>query len=115
MYYLFITTNAGIIMKYFIFTLTLGMACLFAKDNTSYIKVSGMQCSYSCAGKVNTVVNKIEGVKDCSVDFEKGIATVVYDDKKLKTGDIMENLRSNTAYTVSEVKVEEDKKESAQI
>ena len=102
-------------MKYFILLLSLGMACLFAKENTSYIKVSGMQCSYSCAGKVNTVVNKIEGVKDVSVDFEKGIATVVYDDKKLKTGDIMENLRSNTSYTVSEVVSQNDKKEPAQI
>ena len=28
-----------------------------------------MQCSYSCAGKVNSIVQKIDGVKESTVDF----------------------------------------------
>ncbi len=102
-------------MKYTILILTLALSFLSAKDNTTYIKVDGMQCSYSCAGKVNSVVQKMDGVKECTVDFDKGIATVVFDDKKLATKDIVEGLKTNTAYTVSECTKIQDKQEPAQI
>mgnify|MGYP002826627078 CR=1 FL=1 len=55
-------------MKYLLLSFSL-LSTIFAKENTTYLKVDGMQCSYSCAGKVTDVVQKIEGVKDCSVDF----------------------------------------------
>ena len=102
-------------MKYTILILTLALSFLSAKDNTTYIKVDGMQCSYSCVGKVNSVVQKLDGVKECTVDFNKGIATVVFDDQKLKTKDIVEGLKTNTAYTVSECTKKQDKKQPAQI
>ena len=102
-------------MKYTILILTLAISFLSAKDNTAYIKVDGMQCSYSCVGKVSSVVQKLDGVKECTVDFDKGIATVVFDDQKLKTKDIVEGLKTNTAYTVSECTKKQDKKEPAQI
>ena len=102
-------------MKYTILILTLALSFLSAKDNTTYIKVDGMQCSYSCAGKVNSVVQKMDGVKECTVDFDKGIATVVFDDKKLATKDIVEGLKTNTAYIVSECTKKQDKQEPAQI
>ena len=47
---------AGNIMKYTILILTLALSFLSAKDNTTYIKVDGMQFSYSCAVKVNSFV-----------------------------------------------------------
>jgi copper chaperone CopZ len=106
---------AGFFMKYTILIITLALSFLSAKDNTTYIKVGGMQCSYSCVGKVNSVVQKIDGVKECTVDFDKGIATVVFDDQKLKTKDIVEGLKTNTAYTVSECTKKQDKKQPAQI
>ena len=89
-------------MKY---TLIIGLmiSSLFAKVNTTQIKVDGMQCSYSCAGKVTDVVQKIEGVKDCSVDFSKGVATIVYDDQKLKSNDIISAVQVNTSYIASEM------------
>ena len=62
-------------MKYAFITV-LFISSIFAEVNTTQIKVDGMQCSYSCAGKVNSIVQKIEGVKESSVDFAKGIATV---------------------------------------
>ena len=102
-------------MKYTILILTLALSFLSAKDNTTYIKVDGMQCSYSCAGKVSSVVQKMDGVKECTVDFDKGIATVVFDDKKLATKDIVEGLKTNTAYKVSECTKKQDKQEPAQI
>jgi copper chaperone CopZ len=84
-------------MKYALIT-GLFISSIFAGVNTTQIKVDGMQCSSSCAGKVNSVVQKIEGVKESSVDFAKGIATVTYDDKKVNRNDIIKNLKSNTGY-----------------
>ena len=96
-------------MKYIILILTLALSFLGANDNTTYIKVDGMQCSYSCAGKVSSVVKKMDGVKECTVDFDKGIATVVFDDQKLETKDIVEVLKTNTVYTVSECTKKQEK------
>ncbi|MGY8782922.1 MAG: heavy-metal-associated domain-containing protein [Fidelibacterota bacterium] len=90
-------------MKYFLLVSAFFLSFSFAGDNTTYLKVNGMQCSYSCAGKVSTVVQNIDGVKDCSVDFDKGIAKVTYDDKKVVAGDIVAGLESNTMYKALEV------------
>ena len=89
------------IMKYVIIISTFLLSILLAEDNTTQIKVDGMQCSYSCAGKVSSVVQNLKGVKECSVDFEKGIATVVYDDKQTMEKKIVEGLSKETSYTVS--------------
>ena len=84
-------------MKYILILLSFSLSLLFAKENTTYIKVDGMQCSYSCAGKVNSVVQKIDGVKESSVDFAKGVATITYDEKKVNRNDIIKSLKKNTA------------------
>ena len=88
-------------MKYALIT-GLFISFIFAEVNTTKIKVDGMQCSYSCAGKVNSVVQKIEGVKESSVDFAKGMATVTYDDKKVNRNDIIKNLKNNTGYSIEQ-------------
>ena len=88
-------------MKYLLLSFSL-LSTMFAKVNTTQIKVDGMQCSYSCAGKVNSVVQKIEGVKESSVDFAKGMATVTYDDNKVNRNDIIKSLKSNTGYSIEQ-------------
>jgi len=109
-------------MKHIMILVSLCFSFLIAGNNTTYIKVDGMQCIYSCAGKVNSVVQKIDGVKESSVDFEKGIATVTYDDKKVGCNDIVSNLKQNTSYTVELVNAKKElgqcsskKKENSQI
>ena len=97
-------------MKYLILFFSLSLTFIMAKDNTTYIKVDGMQCSYSCAGKVNSVVQKIDGVKESSVDFAKGVATVTYDDKKVARNDIIKNLKSNTNYSIELMSAKTNKK-----
>ncbi len=87
-------------MKFIVFTTILSLSFLFGKENTTYIKVDGMQCSYSCAGKVNSVVENMKGVKESSVDFEKGVATVIYDESKIGYVDIVESLKKNTSYSI---------------
>ena len=75
---------------------------LHAGDNTAKVKVTGMMCSYSCVSKVNAVINDIEGVKSCSVDFNKGEATVIYDDDKVGSKEIVSVLTEKTNYKVTE-------------
>ena len=89
-------------MKHLLLSFCL-LSIIIAKENTTYLKVDGMQCSYSCTGKVTNVVKKMEGVKDCSVDFSKGVATIVYDDQKLKSNDIISAVQVNTSYKASEM------------
>ena len=76
---------------------------LLAGDNTAKVKVTGMMCSYSCASKVNAVINDIDGVKSCSVDFIKGEATVIYDDDKVGSKEIVSVLTEKTDYKVTEM------------
>ena len=76
---------------------------LFAGDNTAKVKVKGMMCSYSCVSKVNSVINDIDGVKSCSVDFNKGEATVIYDDDKVGSKEIVNVLTEKTDYKVTEM------------
>tara|TARA_Y100001970_G_C14246983_1_gene869003 strand:- start:2498 stop:2854 length:357 start_codon:yes stop_codon:yes gene_type:complete len=68
--------------------------------NKVTMKVDGMQCAYSCAGKVSQIVQDIKGVKECEVDFNKGTATVVFDDKELESETIAEVLSKKTSYKV---------------
>ena len=89
-------------MKYLLYSICF-FSSIIAEQNTAYLKAEGMQCSYSCAGKVNTVVQKIDGVKDCSVDFSNGVATVTYDDQKIKSNDIISAVQVNTSYVASEM------------
>ena len=80
-----------------------------AKDDKVNLKIAGMQCAYSCADKVTKVVENIKGVKDCEVDFASNTATVVFDDKKLDSKEIVDVLKKKNSYKVeiqSEKKVE---------
>ena len=76
---------------------------LLAGDNTVKVKVTGMMCNYSCVSKVNAVINDIDGVKSCSVDFNKGEATVIYDDDKVGSKEIVIVLTEKTDYKVTEM------------
>ena len=79
---------------------------LFAEGNKVNLKIDGMQCAYSCAGKVSKVVQNIEGVKECNVDFASGTAQVVYDEKKIDSKKIVKFLNNETYYKAS---IQDDK------
>lgn len=69
-------------MKLFIatFFLALFAASAFAKDAKTEIKISGMTCG-ACTVSVKSALTKVKGVKSADVSYEKGVATVVYDDE----------------------------------
>ena len=62
---------------------------LLAEDSKINLKIDGMQCAYSCAGKVSQVVQSIKGVEECEVDFATGTAVVKYDEKKVDSDNII--------------------------
>ena len=92
-------------MKYLFFPILL-FSFLFAEGNKVNLKIDGMQCAYSCAGKVSKVVQNIEGVKECNVDFASGTAQVVYDEKKIDSKKIVKFLNNETYYKAS---IQDDK------
>jgi copper chaperone CopZ len=112
---IFYKQNSEIDMKYIVLMLSFMFSMLLAKENTTYLKVDGMKCSYSCSGKVSNIVQNMKGVKKVDVDFEKGIATVKYDDKKTAVKDIVDGLNNKTLYQATELDVEKNKKELSKI
>ena len=112
---IFAKQNSEIGMKYIVLMLSFMFSMLLAKENTTYLKVDGMKCSYSCSGKVSNIVQNMKGVKKVDVDFEKGIATVKYDDKKTAVKDIVDGLNNKTLYQATELDLEKNKKELSKI
>lgn len=53
----------------------------FATDVKAEIKVSGMTCG-ACSVSVKSALTRVKGVKSADVSYEKGVATVVYDDQQ---------------------------------
>ena len=102
-------------MKNIPLTIALLSSFIIAKNNKTTLQVDGMRCAYSCTGKVSNVIENIKGVKKCDVDFEKGVATVVFDEKQIDSKNIIKSLKDKTSYGVSELRTELDKKETNSI
>jgi len=83
--------------------------------NKVTMKVNGMQCASSCAGKVTQIVQEIKGVKECSVDFKNGTATIVFDDENLNSDAIAEVISKKTTYKVEQLEDNEKKKDVGRI
>lgn len=88
--------------------------------NANYAKaeftIEGMTCAMGCAKTIEKKMAKMEGVKSATVDFEKKLAMVEYDDAKV-TPESLENTVTSVAdqYSVKDMKTVEnftkDKKE----
>ena len=85
---------------------------LFAEDNKVSLKIDGMRCSYSCAGKVSEIVQNMKGVEECNVDFASGTAEVVYDNKKINSEKIVKFLNKKTYYKAAIQEEKESKSKS---
>ena len=81
--------------------------------NATYTKaeftIDGMTCAIGCAKTIEKKISKMEGVKSATVDFEKQIAMVEYDEAKVtptsleeavkKTGETYKVVNMNTTST----------------
>ena len=73
---------------------------MLSAETTEQYKIKGMTCSYGCANKVKEVMNSIEGMKSCEVDFDKSLMTVQYDDSKINSELIVSSLEGQTTFEV---------------
>jgi copper chaperone CopZ len=61
------------------------------------ISVSGMSCG-ACCTKIETAVAKVDGVVKVKADYEKGVAKVVYETKKVDVNQIVKVINSETSF-----------------
>ena len=84
---------------------------LLAGEDKVNLKIDGMQCSYSCSGKVTKIVEAMKGVQNCEVDFSSGSAVVTFDSKKQKSENIINALNKKSNFKASVIEKTENKKE----
>ena len=89
-------------MKY-VLTFFTFLAISFSADVSQAFKVEGMHCGYGCVSKVKNVVNSLEGVKKCEVDFSKSLMVVEFDGGKLDSDKIITSLQENTTYKTTKM------------
>ena len=77
--------------------------------NATYAKaeftIKGMTCAMGCAKTIEKKLGKMEGVKSASVDFEKELAMVVYNEAKVTPEALEETVtKVGDAYSVEGMK-----------
>ncbi len=70
-------------------------------------KATGMGCA-GCAARINTVLNEQPGVKEASVSFVSGRATVEFDEQQCSTGSLIKAVEDAGYGLVPEVDEDED-------
>ena len=87
--------------------------------NATYAKaefsIEGMTCAIGCAKTIEKNISKMEGVKSATVDFDKKLAMVEYDEAKVTPLSLEEAVtNSGKMYKVSEMKTVEAFSETAE-
>ena len=77
--------------------------------NATYAKaeftIEGMTCAIGCAATIEKKISKMEGVKSASVDFDKKLAMVEYDEAKVTPTLLEETVtKVSDIYKVSDMK-----------
>lgn len=80
--------------------------------NATYVKaefgIEGMTCAMGCAKTIEKKIAKMEGVKSATVDFDKRLAMVEYDDTKVTTSSLEEAVKkAGDVYSVKDMKTVE--------
>ena len=81
--------------------------------NATYAKaeftIDGMTCAIGCAATIQKKISKMEGVKSATVDFDKRLAMVEYNEAKV-TPTLLEETVTKVAdiYKVSDMKTVDD-------
>ncbi|MGH9508385.1 MAG: heavy-metal-associated domain-containing protein [Terriglobales bacterium] len=78
-----------------------------AKDVTAEIRVSGMTCG-ACAGGLQKTLERQKGVRKAEVSYEKGLATIVYDDAQTSEKELREAI-NKTGFKAEPSKTQEKK------
>ena len=79
-----------------------------AKLAKAEFSIEGMTCAIGCAKTIEKKLSKMEGVKSATVDFDKKLAMVEYDEAKVTTASLEETVtKTSDQYSVSEMKTVE--------
>jgi len=81
--------------------------------NATYAKaeftIDGMTCAIGCAAQIQKKIAKMDGVKSATVDFDKKLAMVEYNEAKVTPTTLEEAVaKVSDTYKVSEMKTVED-------
>lgn len=81
--------------------------------NANYAKaeftIDGMTCAIGCAATIQKNISKMDGVKSATVDFDKKLAMVEYNDAKVTPTTLEEAVaKVSDTYKVSDMKTVED-------
>ena len=79
--------------------------------NATYAKaeftIDGMTCAMGCAKTIEKKIAKMDGVKSATVDFDKKLATVEYDEAKVTPISLEQAVtKVSDTYTVSGMKTD---------
>ena len=80
--------------------LSLVLTCMLTAGSSSF-NVEGMSCAHSCANKIKSHLDMIDGVNSYNVDFKNSTVTVDFDDVKLNDQKIVTSLVKNTGFKFS--------------
>jgi len=77
--------------------------------NATYVKaefgIEGMTCAIGCAKTIEKKLSKMEGVKSVTVDFDKELAMVEYDQAKVTPTSLEETVtKTGDMYKVKDIK-----------
>jgi copper chaperone CopZ len=79
-----------------------------AKIAKAEFNIEGMTCAVGCAKTIEKKLATLEGVKSATVDFDKKLATVEFDENKLNTAALEETVsKAGEQYKVSGMKTVE--------
>ena len=96
-------------MKKVILFSLVGSFLLAGTVSESY-KVKGMHCQYACASKVKSLMNELDGMEKCDIDFEASLMTVEYDNTKVNPDLIVSILTEKTTFETRKIEKPKDKK-----
>lgn len=89
--------------KIFFVILLLSATTMFAQSYEVEVRVDGLSCPF-CAYGLEKKLNKLDGVENIDVDFEKGLVTLrVREDKKISKKDIKTKVEE-AGFTTKEIK-----------
>jgi Cu+-exporting ATPase len=81
--------------------------------NATYAKaeftIDGMTCAIGCAATIQKKISKMEGVKSATVDFDRKLAMVEYNEAKITPATLESTVtKVSDTYKVSDMKTVED-------
>ena len=85
-----------------------------SKIETATFTISGMSCAVMCANKIEKELASLKGVSKATVDFDKKLATVKYDNVQISPETLIETVEAvagGKLYKVTDLKTTANKAE----